>query len=29
MEDYNFKKIKKYSKEKVMEQMAELYRTIM
>lgn len=29
MEDYNFKKIKDYSKEKVMEQMAELYRDIM
>ena len=29
MKDYNFKKIKEYSKEKVMEQMAELYGTIM
>lgn len=29
MEDYNFKKIKEYSKEKVMEQMAELYRVLM
>lgn len=29
MKDYNFKKIKEYSEEKVMEQMAELYGTIM
>ena len=29
MENYNFKKIKEYSKEKVMEQMAELYESLM
>lgn len=29
MKDYNFTKIKEYSKEKVIKQMAELYRTIM
>lgn len=29
MENYNFKRIKEYSKEKVMDQMAELYRSLM